>query len=89
MKKVVLGLGMLCMVMAVSCKKDAPPPPAPAPPPAAPEMPAPPPPPPAPEKQDGTSVKVGSDGVQYNSSNGTKKTDVSVSGGKAAVEVKK
>jgi hypothetical protein len=88
MKKLILGMGMLGMVLAVSCKKDVPPPPPPPPPAPAQPM-VPPPPPPAPEKQDGTSVNVGSDGVDVQSSDGSRKTGVSVSGGKASVEVKK
>lgn len=49
----------------------------------------PPPPPPAVEEADGTSIKVGSDGVTLDTKDGTKKTTVDVREGGAVLEVKK
>ena len=45
---------------------------------------------PAVEKNpDGTSISVGTDGVDVSTKNGTKSTSVNVSGGEAEVQVKK
>ena len=41
------------------------------------------------EEQDGTSISVGTDGVDVSTKNGENKTNVNVSGGAAKVEVKK
>ena len=93
MKKVILTLNVLAVMALVSCKKEAPVPP---PPPPVPQVvtPPPPPPPPAPVKpaqpeKDGTSISVGSDGVEISSKNGDKKTVIDVKDGKGKVEIKK
>lgn len=91
MKKIVLALSMLSVVAFVSCKKEVMPPP----PPPAPEVivaPPPPPPPPAPVKEvekDGTSISVGSDGVEVSTKNGNNKTVIDVKDGKGKIEIKK
>ena len=93
MKKLILTLNVLVVMALVSCKKEAPLPP---PPPQAPQVvtPPPPPPPPAPVKpaqpeKDGTSISLGSDGVEISSKNGDKKTVIDVKDGKGRVEIKK
>lgn len=88
MKKVTL-LAALIMMTVVSCKKDAPPPPPPPPVPA--EAPAPPPPPPVEDRDEsnGTSVKVGKDGVDVSTKSNNGATKVEVKDGKGSVEVKK
>ena len=94
MKKLILTLNVLAVMALVSCKKEAPLPPPPPPPPT-PQVvtPPPPPPPPAPEKpqpeKDGTSISIGSDGVEISSKNGDKKTVIDVKDGKGKVEIKK
>ncbi|WP_432670974.1 hypothetical protein [Flavobacterium sp. SM2513] len=88
MKKIVLAFNMLALVALVSCKKDTPPPPPPAPEPQV--IVAPPPPPPTKaEESDGTSISVGSDGVEVSTKDGTKKTDINVKDGKGSIEIKK
>lgn len=88
MKKIAAA-GILSIVLLTACKNDVPSAPAepasvPAtPPPAIPEKPT-----PEVDDNDGTSVKVGSDGISVKSKDGVKKTDVEVGGGKASVEVK-
>ena len=90
MKKIVLALSMLSIVVLVSCKKEIPPPP---PPPPVPQViVAPPPPPPSPEKEvekDGTSISVGSDGVEVSTKKGETKTVIDVKDGKGTIEIKK
>lgn len=76
-------LGLLTVLTIVSCrdKKETPPPP---------------PPPQAEsvveesnEEADGTSVNVGTDGVDIQTKDGKKETNVTVEGGEANVEIKK
>jgi len=94
MKKVTILAALMSIMTFVACKKEVPPPPeapaapaeAPAPPPAPAEAPLPPPPP---EEKDGTTVKVGKDGVDVSTKTDDKKTTVTVKGDGAAVEVKK
>lgn len=87
MKKIILA-GLLA-VLSAACKNEVPsapaePPAIPAtPPPAVPQKPT-----PEMEENDGTSVKVGSDGISVKNKDGDKKTDVQVGDGKASVEVK-
>lgn len=87
MKKVILA-GLLVVLLA-ACKNEVPSAPAEPPaipatlPPAMPEKPN-----PEMKESDGTSVKVGSDGISVKSKDGEKKTDVQVGDGKASVEVK-
>ncbi|MET0760156.1 MAG: hypothetical protein ABWZ56_07030 [Flavobacterium sp.] len=85
MKKAVMFLGILSIMTIVSCKKKE-------------ETLVPPPPPPVVEtpavpaeqnSPDGTSVKVGTDGIEVKTKDGTTKTDVNVSNGDASVEIKK
>lgn len=85
MKKAILFLGILSVMTIVSCKKkeEAPVPP---PTPETVETPAP---PAEPGSPDGTSVKVGTDGIEIKTKDGATKTDVNVSNGEASVEVKK
>lgn len=90
MKKIVLALNMVALVALVSCKKKTPPPPPPPPEPQVIVMP--PPPPPAPEvkeESDGTSISVGSDGVEVSTKDGDTKTVIDVKDGKGSVEIKK
>ena len=88
MKKLATA-GILSIVLLTACKNEVPSAPAepasvPATsPPAVPEKPA-----PEMDENDGTSVKVGSDGISVKTKDGEKKTDVEVGSGKAAVEVK-
>lgn len=92
MKKIVLALSMLSVVAFVSCKKEVIPPPPPPPVPQVIVAPPPPPPPPAPVKEvekDGTSISVGSDGVEVSTKNGDKKTVIDVKDGKGKIEIKK
>lgn len=92
MKKIVLGLSMLSVMAFVSCKKEVPPPPPPPPVPQVIVAPPPPPPPPAPVKEvekDGTSISVGSDGVEVSTKNGENKTVIDVKDGKGKIEIKK
>lgn len=88
MKKIVLALNMLALVALVSCKKDTPPPPPPAPEPQVIVVP-PPPPPTKEEESDGTSISVGSDGVEVSTKDGDKKTVIDVKDGKGTIEIKK
>lgn len=84
---------MVALVALASCKNDPPPPPPPAPVPQV--VTTPPPPPPAPEvpakeaEKDGTTVSVGSDGVEVSTKNGDKKTVIDVKDGKGSIEIKK
>lgn len=94
MKKIGLTLSMFAIMALVSCKKEEtvvtpapetetevvvlPPPPPPAPP--APEKPV---------EQDGTSISVGSDGVEVSTKDGNKKTVIDVKDGKGSIEIKK
>ena len=84
---------MVALVALASCKNDPPPPPPPAPVPQV--IATPPPPPPAPEvpakeaEKDGTTVSVGSDGVEVSTKNGDKKTVIDVKDGKGSIEIKK
>lgn len=90
MKKILLAFNMLALVALVSCKDETPPPPPPVPEPQVIVMP--PPPPPAPEKaedKDGTSISVGSDGVEVSTKDGDKKTVIDVKDGKGKIEIKK
>ena len=87
MKKIVLALNMLALVALVSCKDETPPPPPPAPEPQV--IVAPPPPPPTKEESDGTSISVGSDGVEVSTKDGDKKTVIDVKDGKGKIEIKK
>ena len=87
MKKIVLALNMLALVALVSCKDETPPPPPPAPEPQV--IVAPPPPPPIKEESDGTSISVGSDGVEVSTKDGDKKTVIDVKDGKGKIEIKK
>ena len=87
MKKIVLALNMLALVTLVSCKDETPPPPPPAPEPQV--IVAPPPPPPTKEESDGTSISVGSDGVEVSTKDGDKKTVIDVKDGKGKIEIKK
>lgn len=92
MKKIVLALSMLSIVVLVSCKKEIPPPPPPPPVPQVIVAPPPPPPPPSPEKEvekDGTSISVGSDGVEVSTKKGETKTVIDVKDGKGTIEIKK
>lgn len=92
MKKIVLALSMLSVMAFVSCKKEVMPPPPPPPVPQVIVAPPPPPPPPAPVKEgekDGTSISVGSDGVEVSTKNGDKKTVIDVKDGKGKIEIKK
>lgn len=87
MKKITLLLGVMSLLIFSSCKKTEPETetthtdtiivetPAEA--------------PPTPAEADGTSVKVGSDGVSYDSKDGKTKTTVEVKNGEAAIEIKK
>jgi hypothetical protein len=87
MKKATMIIGMMAVMAIVSCKKKeettitttpvAEPTTEVAPPPA-PE-----------EEQDGTSISVGTDGVDISTKNGAKETNVKVENGDAKVEVKK
>lgn len=85
----ILAAGFLSIALLTACKNEVPsapaePPAVPAtPPPALPEKPK-----PEIDESDGTSVKVGSDGISVKSKDGEKKTDVQVGDGKASVEVK-
>jgi hypothetical protein len=88
MKKISMIIGVLSVMAIVSCKEKEETP-------AAPETttnqtievtteaPA------AEKNPDGTSISVGSDGVDVSTKNGTNSTSVNVSGGEAKVEVKK
>jgi len=93
MKKIILTLNMVALVALASCKNDPPPPPPPAPVPQV--VTTPPTPPPAPEvpakeeEKDGTTVSVGSDGVEVSTKNGDKKTVIDVKDGKRSIEIKK
>lgn len=93
MKKIVLALNMFALVAMISCKNDTPPPPPPAPEPQV--IVTPPPPPPAPEapakekEEDGTTISVGSDGVEVSTKTGDKKTVIDVKDGKGKIEIKK
>jgi hypothetical protein len=92
MKKFVLAFSMLAFMAIVSCKEDTPPPPPPVPEPQIIVVPPPPPPPPAPAKEvekDGTSISVGSDGVEISTKKGDKKTVIDVKDGKGKIEIKK
>ncbi|HLF52385.1 hypothetical protein [Flavobacterium sp.] len=84
MKKAALFLGILSIMTIVSCKKKEetiPPPPPPTI-----ETPAP---PAEPVSEDGTSIKVSTDGLDVSTKDGATKTDVNVSNGDASVEIKK
>ena len=90
MKKITLFLGILSIITIVSCKKKeempVPPPPAPT------ESSVPTPEAPKPvveDNKDGTSIKVGKDGVDISTKDGANKTSVNVSNGDAKVEIKK
>lgn len=96
MKKIVLALSLVASLAIVSCKKDTPPPTPPAPevivvtPEPATLPPPPPPPAPAKEKeQDGTTVSVGSNGVEVSTKSGNNKTVIDVKDGKGKIEIKK
>ena len=92
MKKIKLILGLLSIIAIVSCKKKEEMPIAPPPPPTMEMAPPPPPPPPAPvdpKDKDGTSIELGKDGVNINTTNGEKQTTVKVANGETRVEVKK
>jgi len=92
MKKIVLALNLLAVMALVSCKKEVPPPPPPVPEPQVIVVPPPLPPPPAPAKEaekDGTTINVGSDGVEVSTKNGDKKTVIDVKDGKGSIEIKK
>ncbi len=101
MKKLILGFGLFAMIAVTACKKEVdpaapaeptvhettivmPPPP----PPTIENIPPPPPPPPI-VKPDGTSIKIGSNGISVDTKNGTKGTAIEVKDGKANVEIKK
>lgn len=87
MKKTALFLGVMSIMTIVSCKKkDETPVPPPAP--IATETPAAPVPVPD-EEKDGTTIKVGGDGIGISTKDGKKQTDVNVSNGDASVEIKK
>ncbi|EIA07185.1 hypothetical protein [Flavobacterium frigoris] len=84
MKKISMFIGMLSILAIVSCKKkeEAPQPsettievntPAPE----------------VEENADGTSVSVGTEGVDVSTKNGANETNINVGGGDAKVEVKK
>jgi multidrug efflux pump subunit AcrA (membrane-fusion protein) len=87
MKKILLAFNMLALVALVSCKDETPPPPPPAPEPQV--IVTPPPPPPTKEESDGTSISVGSDGVEVSTKDGDKKTVIDVKDGKGKIEIKK
>lgn len=90
MKKIVAVFSIIATMALVSCKNDTPPP---APEPeviVAPAPQTPPPPPPAPEgEKDGTTVSVGSDGVEVSTKNGDSKTVIDVKDGKGKVVIEK
>ena len=94
MKKIVLALNLLAVMALVSCKDETP---APTPEPQVIVVPAPAEPtpalaPPAPAKEvekDGTSISIGSDGVEVSTKNGDKKTVIDVKDGKGKIEIKK
>ncbi len=75
-------LGLLTVLTIVSCrdKKETPPPP----PPQAESVPA-----ESNKEADGTSVSIGSEGVDIQTKDGNKETNVKVEDGKANVEIKK
>jgi multidrug efflux pump subunit AcrA (membrane-fusion protein) len=88
MKKIVLAFSMLLVMALTSCKKEVPPP---IPPVAEPQVIVVPP-PPAPvkvEDKDGTTIRVGSDGVEISTKEGDKKTVIDVKDGEGSVEIKK
>jgi hypothetical protein len=100
MKKVIVLAGMLAITLA-SCKKNEPAAPEPMPTPAPVENPAPPP-APAPqtqtqtttttttttEEKDGTSLSVGSDGVDFKTKNGDNENNVTIKRQEKKVEIK-
>jgi hypothetical protein len=87
MKKITLFLGILSIMTIVSCKKkeDKPFPPqvetSSATTPSTPAA--------SGQAKDSTSIKVGIDGVDVSTKDGNTKTNVSVSGGEAKIEIKK
>ncbi|GEC72099.1 hypothetical protein FFL01_16380 [Flavobacterium flevense] len=87
MKKLTMLLGLLTVLTIVSCreKKDPPPPP----PPQAESVPAESVPEASKEEADGTSVNVGTDGVDIQTKDGKNETKVTVEGGEANIEIKK
>ena len=88
MKKLA-ATGILSILLLTACKNDVPSAPAePASVPVAQPQPVPEKPTPEVNENDGTSVKVGSDGISVKTKDGEKKTDVEVGNGKASVEVK-
>lgn len=92
MKKIVLTFSMFAIMALVSCKKEETVVPPPAPEATTNVVVLPPPPPPAPEKEvekDGTTISVGSDGVEVSTKNGDKKTVIDVKDGKGKIEIKK
>jgi multidrug efflux pump subunit AcrA (membrane-fusion protein) len=89
MKKIVVAFSMLLVMVFASCKKEVPPPPPPVP---EPQVIVVPPPPPAPAKEvdkDGTTISVGSDGVEISTKEGDKKTVIDVKDGQGSIEIKK
>ena len=91
MRKALMFLGIMSLMTIVSCKKKE-------------DMTVPPPPPPtiineinAPadtiivkeEQTEGTSIKVGSEGLDISTKEGQKKTNVNVNGGEATIEIKR
>ena len=92
MKKIVLTFSMFAIMALVSCKKEETVVPPPAPEATTNVVVLPPPPPPAPEKEvekDGTTISVGSNGVEVSTKNGDKKTVIDVKDGKGKIEIKK
>ncbi|MFL9829375.1 hypothetical protein ABS764_00800 [Flavobacterium sp. ST-87] len=88
MKKLTMLLGLLTVLTIISCrdKKETPPPP----PPQAESVPAEPVPAAESDKEaDGTSVNVGSEGVDIQTKDGKKETNVTVGDGSANLEIKK
>jgi multidrug efflux pump subunit AcrA (membrane-fusion protein) len=91
MKKIVLGINMLAVMALVSCKPETAPPPPPVPEPQVIVV-QPTPPPSAPPKKaekDGTTISVGSNGVEVSTKKGDKKTVIDVKDGKGTIEIKK
>lgn len=89
MKKITILVALMSLTVFVACKKDVPPPAettvevvTPAAEPPAPEV-------EAPEEDNGTSVKIGKDGVDISTKNETKKTTIEVKNDGASMEVKK
>lgn len=89
--KQIIAAGILSLLLLTACKNETPvapaePAPVNIPPPAAPVEPVN---PEVPQKGNGTSVKIGEDGMSVDTKNGNNKTSVEVKDGKAAVEIKK